>query len=113
MGAKVEEEEENIQNLKKDLERGKQNLNDKMIELQKLEEEFKRREEQDLEKDEEIDELKEALQIYTEIEQRLDWELSHMVEKKRQLNNEFQILKGSIRVNVRVRDFAGKLIVKF
>lgn len=83
-----------------------------MIQLQKLEEELKQGEGNNMEKDEEIDELKENLQTYEEIEQRLEWELNHMVERKRQLNNELQTLKGNIRVNVRIRDFAGKICYK-
>lgn len=50
-------------------------------------------------------EMLENIQVYEGIEKRMNDETIAVMENLKQLNNDFQSMKGNIRVNIRLRPF--------
>lgn len=99
------EAKKKIEDLESSLTGAKKSLNSKMIELQKLKESMKEEENVEEMMNQEIEGVKDKVDIYEEINSRLQWEINEVLMKKKFLNNEIQNYKGNIRVHVRIRDF--------
>jgi hypothetical protein len=87
-----------------DIAEGRTNLNNKMVELQKLMQLIK--EENDSGKKDstkKITTFDEITALYEEVEDRLIFENQTLLENKKRSNNELQNIKGNIRVFIRIR----------